>query len=250
MTSERIGWDPLRIELLWDLKDPPQRGPKPTLTVERIARTGVEMADEEGLAALSMQRIADRLGVGTMSLYTYIPDKNSLLEVMFDLAFENTTPVAADTNWREFLTQGATAIMSAYQRHPWALQIFVGGPPLGPCQLRFLEAALQALSDTGLDGDAKLEALMSFSSFLRGAAHLSVGISEHARRSGLTKEELETEYTKAYTRVLHPDEFPATHQLLTTTPPGRSEPEPDDYGFKFGLDRLLDGIEQYIETNL
>lgn len=244
-----IGWDPLRVDLLWGLREPARRGPKPALTVAQIARTGIQIADEEGLAALSMQRIARELGVGTMTLYTYIPDKNALLEVMFDLAFEDTTPSPATGGWREFLEQMATATMAAYERHPWALQIFVGGPPLGPSQLRFLEAALQALADTGLTDREKLQAVMSVSSLVRGAAHIAVGISAHVLGSGLTAEQLEAQYAEAYTRVLTPEEFPATLDVLAATSAPPSEPEADDYGFEFGLRHLLDGIERRIESS-
>lgn len=245
--SENIGWDPLRVELLWDLKQPPSRGPKPTLTVERIARTGIEIADEEGLPALSMQRIADRLGVGTMSLYTYVPDKASLLEVMLDTAFDGVVPTRDGAGWRQVLRTGAFAIMDAYRRHPWAIQIFAGGPPLGPNQLRFLEASLQALQDTGLDDVRKLDAVIAISSYVRGSAHLIIGITENMRKTGLAEEQLQIAYVQAYARVLDPEQFPVASRLFISPPEsGSDENGEDDFGFRFGLDLILDGIETHI----
>lgn len=248
MAAENIGWDPLRIELLWDLKEPARRGPKPTLTVGRIVQTAIEIADEEGLDALSMQRLAQELGVGTMTLYTYVPDKAALLEVMFDVAFRAVTPELGGGDWRSFVEQMAFGIMSAYQQHPWLLQIFVGGPPLGPSQLRSFEAALQALIDVPLSGAEKLEVVMSVSSFVRGAAHLSIGLGEHLKRSGMTDEQLEAEYAKGYARILEVEQFPETTELLSGLLGTPSESETDGTGFEFGLCRLLDGIERHIES--
>jgi AcrR family transcriptional regulator len=248
MTTDNIGWDPLRVELLWGLKEPPRRGPKPSLTVEQIAAAGIEIADQEGLDALSMQRLADELGVGTMTLYTYIPDKNALLEVMLNLAYTEALPHSLNVGWRQHLEEGALGAMSAYQRHPWALRVFVAGPPTGPSQIKFLEDALQALSETGLEDWEKLDIVMSITSYVRGAAHISVGITEYISRSGLSQEQMGIEYAKAYTRILDPEQFPISARLLTGSPENPPPPEANDYGFRYGLDRLLDGIGRRIES--
>jgi AcrR family transcriptional regulator len=245
MASENVGWDPLRVELLWDLKEPSGRGPKPTLTVEQIVRVGIDIADVDGLGALTMQRLAKELGVGTMTLYTYVPDKDALLEVMLDRAYGAAiNSLSAASGWREYLEQVAIALFRAYQVHPWALQVFVGGPPLGPSQMRFLEVALQSLVQSGLEPEERLDAVMAVTSYVRGVAHITVGILEHEARTGLTEAELAIEHGKAYRRVLDPAEFPMTFELLAA-PPDESD-ELYDFGFRFGLQRMLDGIEAHI----
>jgi hypothetical protein len=138
--------------------------------------------------------------------------------------------------------------MSAYQRHPWALRVFVAGPPTGPSQIRFLEDSLQALSETGLEDWEKLDIVMAITSYVRGAAHISVGITEYLSRSGLSQEQMGIEYAKAYTRILDPEQFPISARLLTGSPENPPPPEDNDYGFKYGLDRLLDGIGRRIES--
>jgi len=245
MTAENVGWDPLRVELLWGLKEPPGRGPKPTLTVGQIVSAGIDIADTDGLGALSMQRLAKKLGVGTMTLYTYVPDKDALLEVMLDRAYGAAiSSLIPASGWREYLERVANALLRAYQLHPWALQVFVGGPPLGPSQMHFLEAALQALNGCGLEPAERLDAVMAVTSFVRGVAHISVGILEHEARTGLTEDQLAVEHFKAYSRVLDPGAFPATFELLAA-PPGETDVA-YDYGFEFGLQRILDGIEAHI----
>src|SRR6266496_1701688 len=80
--GERAG----SIELLWGLRTPPSRGPKPALTVERIAQAAIEIADADGFAAVSMQRVASHLGFTKMALYRYVADKAELLAIMIETA--------------------------------------------------------------------------------------------------------------------------------------------------------------------
>ena len=103
--------DPARsLELLWGARRTPTRGPKPGLSVERIVYAAIELADAEGLAALSMRRVAERLGVGTMSLYTYVPGKAELLDVMVDTVYgELSTQDGDEADWRARVEQVARA---------------------------------------------------------------------------------------------------------------------------------------------
>ncbi|MCA1656013.1 MAG: TetR/AcrR family transcriptional regulator, partial [Pseudonocardiaceae bacterium] len=101
--------DPIRsMQLMWgDGPAPRSRGPKQGLTVDRIVRAGIEIADADGLAALSMRRVAERLGVGTMSLYTYVPAKAELVDVMYDRAVGTVDPPEVTGGWREKLSAEA-----------------------------------------------------------------------------------------------------------------------------------------------
>src|SRR5215207_6107774 len=98
--GERKGLD-RTLELLWGARRRPRRGPKPSLSVEQIVSAAVEVADDEGLAALSMQRVAERLGFTTMSLYRYVPGKGELIDLMLDAAFGRPPdPEDEAPNWR------------------------------------------------------------------------------------------------------------------------------------------------------
>jgi AcrR family transcriptional regulator len=79
-----IGHPARSVAVLWRTQERTSRKGKPALSVDRIARAGIELADTAGIGALSMRRVADALGVGTMSLYTYVPGKSELLDVMID----------------------------------------------------------------------------------------------------------------------------------------------------------------------
>lgn len=121
------------IELLWGTRGPRTRGPKPGLTVEGIVAAAIELADADGLESLSMRRVAERLGVGTMSLYRYVPGKAELLDVMVDrVNTETERPGDVAGGWRGRLEQIARENRRLFERHPWLLQVFPGRPPLGP----------------------------------------------------------------------------------------------------------------------
>ena len=96
------------LELLWGLGERPSRGPKPGLTLDRIVTAAVAVADAEGLGALSMRRVATDLGVGTMSLYRYVPGKAELLDLMLDKVAEFDADAHPEEKLAE-LVAGSTA---------------------------------------------------------------------------------------------------------------------------------------------
>jgi AcrR family transcriptional regulator len=120
-TAHSGGGDPARtLALLWGRDPARSRGRKPGLTVRGIARAAIEVADAHGLDALSMRRVAERLGVGTMSLYTYVPGKAELIDVMLDAVHGEISAVPAPGgDWREKLEHVAQANWDLAQRHPW-----------------------------------------------------------------------------------------------------------------------------------
>src|SRR5687767_8069662 len=117
------------MQLLWgagsgDEGRATRRGPRPRLTVEEIARAGIAVADRKGLSALSMRRLADDLGVTAMSLYTYVPGKAELLDVMLDTVYgETARPEDVPGGWRERLRLIARENWELYHRHRWMLQV-------------------------------------------------------------------------------------------------------------------------------
>src|SRR5712691_3973914 len=116
MTTEYSGrGDPVRsLELLWGTRERPSRGPKPGLTLEKIVRAAIEVADAEGLAALSMRRVADQLGFTTMALYRHVPGKADLLDVMLDTVAGERTPL-------DDVAGGWRAKLESAARQDWAL---------------------------------------------------------------------------------------------------------------------------------
>jgi AcrR family transcriptional regulator len=139
------------LELLWGTVAPPTRGPKPALTLAKIVDTAVQIADTEGLAAVSMRRVAEELGFTTMSLYRYVSSKDDLLELMQDAAAAPPPGVDIDNmpdNWRDAAKWWASNNLMMFRRHPWFMDIPLSGPPMGPNQVRWMERLLRALEPT------------------------------------------------------------------------------------------------------
>src|SRR5436190_23908188 len=108
------------LRLLWENRPPPKRGPMPTLRLDEITRAGIELADRDGLGALTMQRVAEAVGVTKMALYRYVPGKTELVALMVEGAV-GAPPQAPPGDWRARLEDWAQRLLERFARHPWAL---------------------------------------------------------------------------------------------------------------------------------
>src|SRR5688572_11023766 len=126
MSSEPSPVEQVRrsIELLWGEGARPTRGPKPSLTLDQIVQVAIAVADRDGIDGLSMRRVATQLGVGTMSLYRYVPGKAELLALMLDRVSDPAEDVerARDLDWRGVVEVAARGSYRLYLTHPWLLQ--------------------------------------------------------------------------------------------------------------------------------
>jgi AcrR family transcriptional regulator len=128
-----------------------RRGPKPKLSVDQITRVAIGLADAEGLAAVSMRRVGDLLGASGMSLYTYLPGKAELLDLMVDTVYaEVVTPDDEQAGWRARLEAVARRNWDLYLRHPWLLQVAPNRPVTGPHTMTKYEHELRAVAGSGL----------------------------------------------------------------------------------------------------
>lgn len=247
MTEYTGGGDPTRtMELLWGTRKSPSRGPKPGLSVERVVEAAIEVADEEGLAALSMRRVAEKLGVGTMSLYTYVPGKAELIEVMFDTATgEAARPDGVEGGWRARLELIARENRVLYQRHPWMLQVAATGrPPLGPNVIAKYDHELRAVDGIGLT-EAEMDSVVTLiSEYVRGSARGAVEASHAESRTGMTDEQWWYARAPLLEKVFDADRYPTAARV--------GEAAGDAYrperAFEFGLGRVLDGIEAFVRS--
>lgn len=237
---------PASIEAAWGLRQRPARGPKPGLSLERIVHAAIKVASSEGLAAVSMSRVAAELGVSTMALYRYVAAKDELLALMLDAASgPPPDPPAPGEGWREGLSRWARAERAILLQHPWALRIPVTGPPSTPNQIAWLEQGLRCLRDTGLNEGEKIEAIILLSGFVWREAMLTSDMSAAAQASGGTPMSIAA-YGRALAKLTDAERFPALHAVLAS---GVFE-EPDDINaeFVFGLERILDGIEVLVRA--
>ncbi|MEU6556657.1 TetR/AcrR family transcriptional regulator [Streptomyces sp. NPDC046915] len=225
---------PSSIGVLWELRERAQRE-RAGLSAGRIVAAAIEFADEHGLGALSMARVAEKLEFATMSLYRHVSSKDELQALMVDLAYGSPPEIeAGDGDWRVGLEQWARAFLEVFRRHPWMLQIPVGGPPLEPGQLSWLERGLRTLARTGLTPDEKLSVMLLMVGYVRNNAQLSSGLASKEQ----SEAELMAEYGQAMDKFVDAENFPAVRELIDA---GTFETADDDFGF--GLRRVLDGVE-------
>jgi AcrR family transcriptional regulator len=238
---------PASIEAAWGVRGRRPKGPRPHLSLDRIVEAGVRVAAAEGLAAVSMGRVAAELGASPMSLYRYVAAKDELLALMVDAASHPAPdPPAPDEGWREGLARWAWAYHAALRRHPWILRIPISGPPATPNQIRWLEVGLTCLRGTGLAEREKLSIVILLSGFVRQEATLSADVDAAIRAAGATPEQTVSRYGRALARLTDPLRFPALRAVIDCGV--FDEPDDPDGEFVFGLERLLDGVEALVRS--
>jgi AcrR family transcriptional regulator len=259
MAPEYLGRGDARrsMELLWGRSQPATRGPKAALDVETVVRAGIELADAEGLEALSMRHVAERLGMGTMSLYTYVPGKGELLDLMVDTVYGerlDEVPSDPDGPLRDRLAAMAREQWAFFQRHPWTLAIASGRSVLGPNEADSYERALSVVADLGLPARDAVAIVDAISLFVRGAARDAAEAAGAEAATGKAEAEWWTEREPLLNEVMTPERFPTLSRLAEG---GGFDVPPDteNYNvqfivddFEFGLQRLLDGIDSLVAS--
>jgi AcrR family transcriptional regulator len=222
------------VALLWAEKEGPSRGPKPSLSTERIALAGIAIADAEGIAAVSMQRVAAAFGFTTMSLYRYVPGKTELLALMFEIGLGAPPAHTVAGGWRAQLLDWARRMSVIIHRHPWSLDLLNRLRVTGPNELGWMECAVRALDGTGLTGSEKLDAIFTLIGHVRVTAQYTVAPSR--AEGGLSP----LQWNEAVAGVLqkHAAAYPA---LIAAVSDGAFGTTPSD-GLDTGLNRILDGI--------
>lgn len=242
------------LAIAWGQAEPSTRGPRAVLSAGAIVTAAIELADGHGLGAVSMGKLAERLGYTPMSLYRHVPSKDDLLTLVQDAALGRPPSTAAPADgWREGLATWVRDVTAAYRAHLWVLDIPITGPPSMPNQIAWLERALATLADTPLTDGERLSVALVLSGYSRSWAQLTRDLQRGLERSGFTEPEMARQYGQVLGRLVTEDDFPAVHAaihagLFDDADEGDSETEGDgiDVEFEFGLQRILDGIEVYM----
>ena len=240
--------DPARgLELLWGVREPPRRGPKPKLHLRDVVRAAVELADAEGLGALSVRRVAERLGIAAMSVYTYVPGRSELVDLMVDEVYGEASP-PPEGPWREALGRVARANHALCLRHPWLLEMDAGRPALGPNAMAKYEFELRAVEGAGLS-DVEMDSVLTL---LAGHVHASArGAMSRARTvrdSGLTDEEWWRARAPILERVFDHERFPLAVRVGSAAGEAHGSAYDPAHAFEFGLHRILDGIQTLVDA--
>lgn len=234
---------PRGIALAWGVAANPQRGPKREMSVERIVDAAVELADADGIGAVSMAAVAARLGFTPMSLYRYVSAKEDLLLLMQEQAMGIPSESHREPGgWRDRLRILFEEQVLLYLRHPWMLSLPITGSPITPNSSAWLDASLAVLEETPLNAEERLAAALAVTGHARWCGIVQAGYTEQARGTGLSPEEIAVREAALYDRVIEAEEFPALrHAIDQGVFASTADP------FRFGVERILDGVSSYID---
>ncbi len=235
---------PRGIALAWGVAAAPQRGPKREMSVERIVEAAVEIADAEGLGAVSMAAVAARLGFTPMSLYRYVSAKDDLILLMQEEATglpSEESRTAGD--WRARLTALYREQVHRYLEHPWVLDVPISGSPATPNSAAWMDAGLAALADTPLNHEERLAVLLLVTGAARWTGIVLAGYQRTERDRGLSSSDITAREDALYRALITADGYP---HLRAAIDAGVFLDESDS--FAFGLERSLDGVAAYIEA--
>ena len=213
------------------------RPPRAPLTRERILHAAIEVADQNGIEALTMRRLGHRLGVEAMSLYNHVEDKNDILDGVVELIAAQFEVPTGDPDWKTSIRCSVISVHEVLVRHPWASSIIESRARAGPVRLRLLDAQVRALTGAGFPMPIIIRTLVALDSH-------TYGFTLQEQAWTLPPDEA-PELAAALADDLPADTYPNVAAMLdfvTTTRPGTL------VDFAFGLDLLLDGLERLRDT--
>ncbi|GAB3464930.1 TetR/AcrR family transcriptional regulator C-terminal domain-containing protein [Streptomonospora sediminis] len=235
--------------LVWERPEPPGRPALSPLSRDRIVRAAIELADADGLAAVSLRKVAAALDAGPMRLYGYIATKEELLELMVDSVYGEIVGEAAEGrrdgsdaaggNWQAVLRSGARGLRRAAHRHPWFVELLGGRPHIGPNALDRQEAELAALDGTpGFeDIDTVLKAVAAVNSYTIGAVRREIADLRAEQATGMDRRQMQQTAGPYMLRVAASGRYPTVARVIRD-----ARHDGADTVFEEGLGYVLDGI--------
>ncbi len=234
------------IELLWNPPPPPARGPKQRLTLDRVVAAGIAVADRHGVAELSMRRVAQELGVGVMSLYTYVPGRDELFELMIDRAWGGRALPDRGLPWRKQIEFHVEQAWQMYTDHPWLIMSNLWRMPLGPHVLDVQEDLYRAVLSAGLDAHTAVRVTTMLEAHVFAATRSEIVDTSQSARTGVTADDYWESRAGFWTTYYSSERFPTMTRLWEAGAFDGDVAEADGESWRFGLRLLLDGVERLV----
>jgi AcrR family transcriptional regulator len=259
---------PPGLDVLWGRREGGKRGPRPGLSAEVIVDAAVRIADTEGLEAISMARVAAKLGFTTMSLYRYVDSKDELLQLMFNASALGAESIVLEgDDWRSRLRSWAIIQRDMLDLHPWITQMSMPAPPLAPNSLHFVERGLGALDGTGLADAEKIRVIGLLASYTlsearmaNDAARAAAALAKAAQAGQAGQAQAEAAdgqpggdsgegppftFEALLRELVDERTYPHLYRLAWASSPAESLSEREE--FLAGVDLILDGIQALID---
>jgi len=211
-----------------------RREPRSRLSRERIVRAAITHADDGGLEALSMRKLAEELEVAPMALYRHVANKDDLIDGMVDIIFSEIGPPSSGADWKTAMRQRAISVREALSSHRWAVGLMESRTNPGPANLRHHDAVLGTLRAAGFDIAMAAHAYSLLDSYIYGFAMTQMNLPFDASDVA--------DVAQSMLRPFPVNEYPNLVEIMTqhVMKPGY------DYGdeFDYGLNVVLDGLEK------
>lgn len=230
-------------------EDAPRRGRPPKVSVDAVVDTAIELADRDGLEAVSMRTLAERLGVGAMTLYSYVASRDDLVVLMFDQVLGRTElpPLAGDLRAR--LTTVAEVQLAECRAHPWLLDVVGVRPWLGPNVADRYEWQLSAVEGVGLDDIEMDQTITLVAGFATNIARAEHAVRQAERQSGMTDLEWWEANGEELGRVMAGRDYPIAGRVGSAAGEAYQAGTDPNRELEFGLARILDGIEAHVSRS-
>lgn len=212
--------------------------PRDTLNRERVLRAAIELADEHGIDALTMRKLAGKLGVEGAALYYHVISKSDLLDGMVELVVAEIEVPSGLPDWKDAMRWRAISARDVFARHPWATAIIDSREHSGPAQLAYADAVLGTLLAAGFSPRAAANAFLILDTYIHGFQRHqeSLALPEGVETFDVAEELLATLPDGAY---------PA---LLRIAADFAKNPHDEKAVFDFGLDLILDGLQRTLDS--
>jgi AcrR family transcriptional regulator len=206
------------------------------LSKERVLRAAIDLADAEGIDALSMRRLAKELGVEAMSLYNHVANKDEILAGITDVIASEIDLPSDGVDWKTALRRSAISARDVYLRHPWASGLWMSRQGGGPAQLRHGNWVLGTLRQAGFSKDLIYHAFHILEAYILGFTRMHLSVPQKGEElAGLAA---------TFLRQLPADEYPDLVEHVRQ----HLEPHHGEGGFELGLDLLLNSFERVRDT--
>lgn len=236
--------DPV-LPLLWRAPGHPppvRRGPKQKVSLDLVLDAAIELAESDGLAALSMRGLAHTLGLGAMTLYTYVPGRDELVVLMVDHVLGRTRRAAHSDNWRRRLESVAESAYAELSAHPWLLEVDGLRAWLGPHVAERYEWQLSAVDGLGLSDVEMDQSVLLLEGIAATAVRSRHAVVSAERRSGRTEMEWWEANAEAMAELVGDRRFPLASRVGQSAGEVYHAATDPERQFRFALDRVVDGL--------
>jgi AcrR family transcriptional regulator len=211
--------------------------PRIPLSRERVLRAAITLADEEGIEALSMRKLAKQLGVEAMSLYNHVANKDDVLDGIVDVAWSEIVMSTGEADWKTEIRETAISAHETLLRHPWAYGLWMRQKP-GPARLRYGDSLLGCLRNAGFSKNLTYHGYHIIESYIMGYTFQVLSVRA-----------VDTEQFEDIAASFVRGEFSAEYPHFTEHAVQHINADHDDVSaYELGLDLLLDGLEKLRDT--